>query len=344
MPKHIARLIFLMVAFGAAAYAAKVFFTADSFYRYGHYRGDSVAEIASDKPKFKGSDYCQSCHAERFAEWSAGVHHGVDVGKVVQCEVCHGAAGARDIKGKFEHVSTGADHPASRKLAVPTDSLKLCPICHEKMPGRPAEQKQIVIATHAGTQQCITCHNPHSPRLIHAPGASVEHPTSGPAGKAALCAGCHGGDGVSTNSMFPNLAGQHDAYLIDALKGYKSGARDNVMMAATVKTLSETDMRELATHFAALKSNTPSTAAGNADTSAGKAKAAVCAGCHGAKGVSVNPAWPSLAGQQKDYLVASLKAYREGTRKNPVMAGMAKGLTDADLDALATYFSSVRPD
>ena len=79
MPKHIVRLIALIVGFGAVAYAAKVFFTADSFYAYGHYRGDSVAEIASDKPKYKGSEYCQSCHADRYAEWFAGVHHSADL-------------------------------------------------------------------------------------------------------------------------------------------------------------------------------------------------------------------------------------------------------------------------
>jgi cytochrome c553 len=344
MPKHIARLVFLMVAFGAAAYAGKVFFTADSFYRYGHYRGDSVAEIASDKPKFKGSDSCQACHAERYAEWSAGVHHSVDLGKAVQCEVCHGAGGERDVKGKFEHVSTGLDHPASGKLAVPTDTLKLCPICHEKMPGRPAEQKQIVVATHAGTQQCTACHNPHSPRLIHVAGAPAGGAASGPAGKAAACAGCHGGDGMSVNPVWPNLAGQHDAYLIDALKAYKSGARDNPMMAATAKALSEADMREIATHFSALKPKPAGASAGAPEIAAGKAKAAPCAGCHGANGVSVNPVWPSLAGQKKDYLAASLKAYRDGVRKNDLMSGMAKSLSDADVDALASYFSSARAD
>lgn len=344
MPKHIARLIVLMVAFGTVAYAAKVFFTADSFYRYGHYRGDSVAEIASDKPKFKGADYCQTCHAERYAEWSGGVHHRVDIGKVVQCEVCHGAAGARDVRGKFEHVSTGVDHPASGKLPVPADTRKLCPLCHEKMPGRPAEQKQIVIAAHAGTQQCTMCHNPHSPKQIHVPGAPAADLASGPAGKAAACAGCHGGDGVSPNPAWPNLAGQHDAYLIEALKAYQSGARDNAMMAATAKALSEADMREIATHFAALKLKSARAVTANADTTAGKTKAAPCAGCHGANGVSGNPLWPSLAGQQKDYLVASLKAYRDGTRKNEVMGGMAKGLSDADVDALAGYYSSVRSE
>jgi cytochrome c553 len=343
MPKHIARLILLMVAFGVAALVGKSFFTTDSFYRYGHYRGDSVAEIASDKPKFKGSDYCQPCHAARFAEWSAGVHHSVDVGKAVQCEVCHGAAGARDIKGKFEHVSTGLDHPASGKLAVPPDTLKLCPICHERMPGRPAEQKQIDVATHAGTQQCTTCHNPHSPKLIRIPGAPADHPANGPAGKLAVCAGCHGSDGVSVNPVWPNLAGQHDAYLIEALKAYRSNARENAMMAPIAKTLTDADLREIATHFSGLTLKTASAAVADKDSAVGKAKAVACAGCHGADGVSSNPAWPTLAGQQRGYLIAALRAYRDGMRKNEVMAGMTKGLSDSDVDALAGYFSNVRP-
>ena len=96
-------------------------------------------------------------------------------------------------------------------------------------------------------------------------------------------------------------------------------------------------------HFADLKLKTAGTAAADLDTAVGKAKAAACAGCHGAEGVSSNPAWPILAGQQKGYLVAALRAYREGMRKNQVMAGMAKSLSDADVDALAAYFSGVRP-
>jgi cytochrome c553 len=344
MPKHIVRLVALLIAFGVGAYAAKGFFTADSFYRYGHYRGDSVVEIASDKPKFKGSDSCRPCHAALFAEWSSGVHHSVNVGKAVQCEVCHGAGGARDAKGMFEHVSTGLDHPEGARLAMPSDTLRLCPLCHEHMPGRPAEQKQIVIATHAGTQQCTTCHNPHSPKLIRIAGANAGNATNGPLSKAAACAGCHGEDGVSANSIFPNLAGQHHAYLIEALKAYQSGARDNVMMAATAKVLSEADMGELAKHFAGMKLKTTTAVGDNANLAAGQAKAAACVGCHGAIGVSTNPGWPSLAGQKKDYLSAALKAYRDGTRKNPVMAGMAKGLSDADVDVLAAYFSNVHVD
>ena len=68
MPKHIVRLILLMVAFGAIGYAAKVFFTADSFYKYGHYRAASVPEIAAQEPVYQTPRYCQTCHSERHAQ------------------------------------------------------------------------------------------------------------------------------------------------------------------------------------------------------------------------------------------------------------------------------------
>ena len=77
------------------------------------------------------------------------------------------------------------------------------------------------------------------------------------------------------------------------------------------------------------------------DAAAGKAKAASCAGCHGANGVSNNPMWPNLAGQQGGYLVKALKDYRDGKRNDPMMSPMAKPLSDADIENLAAYFSSL---
>ena len=88
------------------------------------------------------------------------------------------------------------------------------------------------------------------------------------------------------------------------------------MMAATAKGLTDADMQDLASYYATLKIKVATTAASGQDQAAGKARAAACVACHGANGVSRNPAWPSLAGQQKDYMVAALKAYKEGTRKN----------------------------
>jgi len=77
------------------------------------------------------------------------------------------------------------------------------------------------------------------------------------------------------------------------------------------------------------------------DAAAGKAKAAVCAGCHGAKGISATPMFPNLAGQKAAYLKKQMKAFRDGTRKDPTMSGMAKPLSDADIDNLAAYFSGL---
>jgi cytochrome c553 len=72
---------------------------------------------------------------------------------------------------------------------------------------------------------------------------------------------------------------------------------------------------------------------------AGKAKSATCAACHGADGNSTVPSFPRLAGQNEDYLYHSLKAYKSGKRKNPIMDGQVQALTDADMQDLATYFS-----
>jgi len=73
----------------------------------------------------------------------------------------------------------------------------------------------------------------------------------------------------------------------------------------------------------------------------------VCSSCHGLRGKSVSPTFPNLAGQQKDYIVAQLKAFRDHTRADPhahtYMWGMAATLSDATIDGVATYFSSQPP-
>ena len=78
-----------------------------------------------------------------------------------------------------------------------------------------------------------------------------------------------------------------------------------------------------------------------ADINAGKAKAAVCAGCHGPNGISLAPIYPNLKGQKAGYIEAQLKAFKAGTRVNPIMAPMAKPLTDEDIKNLAAYFESL---
>ena len=72
---------------------------------------------------------------------------------------------------------------------------------------------------------------------------------------------------------------------------------------------------------------------------AGKAKSAACSACHGTEGVSATPLFPKLAGQHRDYLYHSLKDYKSGKRKNPIMAGQVEKLSDADMQDLALFFS-----
>jgi cytochrome c553 len=73
---------------------------------------------------------------------------------------------------------------------------------------------------------------------------------------------------------------------------------------------------------------------------AGQAKSATCVACHGVDGNSVNPEWPSIAGQHSQYIVKQLKAFKSGARQNPLMSPMAAGLSDTDMDDLAAYFST----
>ena len=77
------------------------------------------------------------------------------------------------------------------------------------------------------------------------------------------------------------------------------------------------------------------------DAEAGKGKTGTCVACHGADGVSVNPLWPNLAGQQEQYLVAQMKAFRDGVRENAQMGPMSKNLSDQDIEDLAAYYSGL---
>lgn len=78
------------------------------------------------------------------------------------------------------------------------------------------------------------------------------------------------------------------------------------------------------------------------DPAAGRTKSAICTACHGATGISTQDAWPNLAAQRFGYLVKQLKAYRDGGRTDPVMAPMAKSLSDKDIDDLAAYYATQR--
>jgi len=70
--------------------------------------------------------------------------------------------------------------------------------------------------------------------------------------KTTTCVACHGQKGIATAPNYPNLAGQNEKYLIDALKGYKSGARNNPIMKPMVAPLSDTDIENIAAYYSSL--------------------------------------------------------------------------------------------
>ncbi|WAG10960.1 cytochrome c [Aeromonas dhakensis] len=79
-----------------------------------------------------------------------------------------------------------------------------------------------------------------------------------------------------------------------------------------------------------------------ADVEAGKTKAAVCAACHGAEGRALVPNYPHLAEQNAAYLVKQLKAFKDGSRKEPLMVPFMAPLTEADMENLAAYYASLK--
>ncbi len=100
--------------------------------------------------------------------------------------------------------------------------------------------------------------------------------------------------------------------------------------------------RQILTVLSALALTAASQISVAGDAAAGKAKAATCAGCHGATGVSAVPTYPNLAGQKAAYVVKQLKAFKDGSRKDPTMNAMSQPLNDADMANIAAYYEGLK--
>ena len=151
-----------------------------------------------------------------------------------------------------------------------------------------------------------------------------------------VCATCHGANGLSSLPLIPNLAGQKSIYMATEIKAMKAGIRQNSMMEAVVKNLSNQQIDALAEHYAKLPA---STKAASAENQLGKNVRALCISCHGTQGLSVNDQWPNLAGQPKQYLQKQLLAFKDNSRIGPNMQVIAKELNDEQIEAVAEYFS-----
>lgn len=79
------------------------------------------------------------------------------------------------------------------------------------------------------------------------------------------------------------------------------------------------------------------------DAAVGQTKSITCAACHGQDGNSVNPVWPSIAGQHATYMVEQLQAFKNGSRTEPLMLGQVMTLSDEDMRNLAVYYEGMSP-
>jgi len=163
--------------------------------------------------------------------------------------------------------------------------------------------------------------------------------------KSAICAACHGTDGNAVAPIFPNLAGQNWRYIYIQLKDFKEGRRSNPLMDSMAAPLSRQEMIDIANYFAAQKAKPSSFKADDAKILLGKAKADenLCAMCH-LGGFSGQNEIPRVAGQQYDYVVQQLKNFKARTRTNDAgnMTSVAQSLTDADIENIAHYITSLR--
>jgi cytochrome c553 len=172
--------------------------------------------------------------------------------------------------------------------------------------------------------------------------------------KVAQCIGCHGIPGYQSSfpevHRVPMISGQSGKYIAAALAAYKAGDRKHPTMRGVAGGLSEQDMAEIGAWYEKQGTGALTSEKASREPSAqvnALLQKAACASCHGANfSKPIDPAYPKIAGQHKDYLFVALKAYKSENnamvgRSNGVMGGIAKQFSNAELKALADYVGTL---
>ena len=247
------------------------------------------------------------------------------------CKACHGANGGG--------VAPAIPHLAAQRERYLLNSL------NEYKDGKRTHAALRDIATHMSEADLrnVAAYFASLPPVPSTAAGDVKHTSPYEKGKvlAAECAKCHGEDGNAKTAGTPTLAGQQPHYLVAAILEYHRDDRKMTSMKSIMRDSDRLDLESLALFFAA---QTPlqRTAPTRGDPAAGEPLSAMCGGCHGARGVSIDAATPSLAGQDAQYLAKATKSYRT-TRQNWGMQRYVAGLSDKDIDNIAAFYASQQP-
>ena len=162
--------------------------------------------------------------------------------------------------------------------------------------------------------------------------------------KAEVCFACHGPGGNAAIAANPILAGQAARYLYLQLRDFQEGRRSDPQMSPLIVGLSRDDMRELADWFSRQRPKQQTFASDPAKAALGKAKAeeTLCTMCH-LGGFAGQNDIPRVAGQNYDYIVRQLRAFKARQRTNDAgnMTSVSATLSDADIENLAHYITGL---
>ncbi|MBI2091892.1 MAG: hypothetical protein HYT75_02710 [Deltaproteobacteria bacterium] len=146
IPPQIKRLAIAFTLFIGLFIAVRYFLVPKSFGKLGHYRADSIEEVAALPTHYAGQSICAGCHEEILKTKLKGSH------AKIECETCHGAA----LKHTEDPMAVKPTKPKGRAF---------CGLCHSKNAARPKNMPQVDFEQHNAGMDCYLCHVAHNPRI-----------------------------------------------------------------------------------------------------------------------------------------------------------------------------------
>lgn len=259
------------------------------------------------------------------------------------CAFCHALPGqpqnatALAMEPTAPHVSAITDWDAGEMFWIIDEGVKMTGMPHWPASGRADEVWSVVAYLNA------------------LPDAQGQVDLAGEERGRATCAQCHGEAGESGNSFIPRLDILTPGQIAEALRQYRDGRRASGMMQEAAAVLTDSEIATLAQKFGSSKApgrqgdpfpqdDTP----GALLAQRGTGDVPACTACHGPGRQADAPIAPLLTGQSRDYLVSQLKLWRDGHRgggeRAKLMRKAAQDLKDADIEALADWFSGLSLD